>query len=112
MMHSAYNKWLSGFLLVTIMLIIVPGNMLHGLVDHEDTIDVLSPDAQTTFDVEHHHCEILKYQIPQFLSPFLVNIPLVNIPGMAMRSLYVNPNLQFTFHNIELRGPPCSRIYS
>ena len=102
-MTGRRNKYLSKhlvtraigiFILVVFGMVLVPGDYYHDLAGHRDT-RCIQHDGRF-FELQHHHCELLKFQLHKFLSELLlVNIPAsftyaqiqaVDIPAVSLQS--------------------------
>jgi hypothetical protein len=102
-----FKKHISFCLLLVLSFLIVPKELVHSLVDHNDTEDCRSvPDAPVSAEQQHVHCDFLKIITPLYLSEF--NFTQFHLTeGYFVYHTPKVPEVSFSlFQLIFLRGPP------
>ena len=106
MRFHKFKKYISGFLLFTISLFIVPKEYFHDLAGHEDTRDI--PGKDITFTNIHHHCEILNYNTPHYIFQYKVVLLPFTFFQQTINTFASPPYFISFFHHFDTRAPPCS----
>lgn len=104
---QAIKKYISLFLLLVISVFIVPKELVHILVNHNDTEDVRTvPDAPQSIEHQHIHCEFLKLNAPLYFSDFKFFSFEQAFRYFTYNTNIENRNSIFVFLLPSLRGPP------
>jgi len=103
-----FKRYIGLLLLLLFMGYIVPRELVHDLVHHQDTHDhVSSIGGDVRIDNSHQHCDVLKLQGVPFALSFLSP----DLSSKAVRFFYRLPaDPVFTpcfYQTADLRGPPC-----
>ena len=105
-MHQ-FKKHIALFLLLVVSVFIVPKELVHSLIEHNDTEDAIPfPDAPTSIEHQHTHCEFLKLNVPLYLSEFTFFDFILPTSYFVFETFGVQPFHASSFLLPALRGPP------
>lgn len=103
MIHQI-KKYIAIIFLFLISLLIIPKEYIHALSGHEDTICYFHNNK--ILEKQHHHCAILNFNAPLYLTAFKSQVPVVS---KLQRFCFIN---DYSFYFIDLtnlsslRAPP------
>jgi hypothetical protein len=105
--HITFQKYSTLFLLVVILFFITPGELIHGLHNHEDTVDAVCMDAcKDQVSAEHEHCDALQLTTPPLyhhVGDFSFNITSITFSFLVKDASAYVAECTSAFY---LRGPP------
>jgi len=88
------------------VVMVVPGELVHLLMGHEDTKDDVHVDGKQSFENIHVHCFILKAQLPEYIS-FHNPESIYKVPtDGSYACIYRSPLIPYHLFSEELRAPP------
>ncbi len=102
-----FRKFIAYFLFATVSLFITPTELIHELIHHDDTCDVMTHDKASHHVGElHQHCEMLQFSAPPFLNTennfFFFSSTLISVQPVENTIGYQFSSSPFLF----FRGPP------
>ena len=106
------KKFISFFLLLLISVFVVPKELIHTLVDHNDTEDIRTvPNAPLSIEHQHTHCEFLKLNVPLYFSDFKFFQAELPYSYFIFETFNEQSSIAPSFQLPALRGPPSFHFF-
>jgi len=103
------RTWVAYIALAAISFFITPTELIHGLIQHDDTCDVISHNNHDQHvEKLHQHCDMLQFSVPPILHAgnyfSFYSGPLLFVQSVEHTSGYFHSSSAFLF----FRGPPAT----